>query len=111
MPGRDFDTGGPTLADMGERDLLKALGEIARATSPGLALGSGDDAALWTPHAGRDVAISQDALVEGVDFRRSWITPRQLGARAMSVALSDLAGMGARPAWCAATRNDSGRYS
>jgi thiamine-monophosphate kinase len=103
MPGRDFDTGGPTLADMGERELLKALAEIARATSPGLALGSGDDAALWTPHAGRDVAISQDALVEGVDFRRSWITPRQLGARAMSVALSDLAGMGARPAWCAAT--------
>ena len=29
--------------------------------------------------------------------------PRRLGARALSVALSDLAGMGARPVWCAAT--------
>jgi len=103
MVERDFDMGGPTLVDMGESALLKELAEIARSTSPGLALGSGDDAAVWAPEPGREVAISQDALVEGVDFRRSWITPRQLGARALSVALSDLAGMGARPAWCAAT--------
>jgi thiamine-monophosphate kinase len=102
-PDRDFDAGGPTLADLGEGGLLKALAEIARATSPSLALASGDDAAVWTPSPGHDLAISQDALVEGVDFRRSWITPRQLGARALSVALSDLAGMGATPAWCMAT--------
>jgi thiamine-monophosphate kinase len=100
---RDFDAGGPTLADIGEGGLLKALAEIARATSPSLALASGDDAAVWTPSPGHDLAISQDALVEGVDFRRSWITPRRLGARALSVALSDLAGMGATPAWCMAT--------
>ena len=100
---RRFDAGGPTLVDVGETNLLRALAEIARAQAPGLAVGSGDDAAVWVPEPGRDVAISQDALVEGVDFRRSWITPRRLGARALSVALSDLAGMGARPAWCAAT--------
>jgi thiamine-monophosphate kinase len=103
LPERDFDTGGPTLVDIGEAELLRALAEIARAGAHGLAVGSGDDAAVWTPEPGQDVAISQDALVEGVDFRRSWITPRRLGARALSVALSDLAGMGARPAWCAAT--------
>jgi thiamine-monophosphate kinase len=103
LPERDFDTGGPTLVDIGEAELLRALAEIARAGSDRLALGSGDDAAVWTPEPGQDVAISQDALVEGVDFRRSWITPRRLGARALSVALSDLAGMGARPAWCATT--------
>jgi thiamine-monophosphate kinase len=103
MPERTFDMGGPTLSDMGERELLKALAEIARGESPSLALGIGDDAALWAPEPGMQVAISQDALVEGVDFRRSWITPRQLGMRALAVALSDLAGMGARPAWCAAT--------
>jgi thiamine-monophosphate kinase len=103
MPERRFDSGGPTLLQLGETELLKALAEIARASSPHLALGSGDDAAVWVPEPERHVAISQDALVEGVDFRRSWITPRQLGARAMAVALSDLAGMGAQPAWCAAT--------
>jgi thiamine-monophosphate kinase len=103
MPERGFDTGGPTLLQVGETELLRALAEIARASSPHLALGTGDDAAVWVPEPGQHIAISQDALVEGVDFRRSWITPRQLGARAMAVALSDLAGMGARPAWCAAT--------
>jgi thiamine-monophosphate kinase len=98
-----FDQGGPTLADTGERALLRALTEIARSASTGLAIGSGDDAAVWSPPAGLDLAVSQDALVEGVDFRRWWISPRRLGARAMAVALSDLAGMGATPVWCSAT--------
>lgn len=102
-PERAFDQGGATLGDVGEQALLRALTEIARTASTTLAIGSGDDAAVWSPEIGRDLAVSQDALVEGVDFRRSWITPRRLGARALAVALSDLAGMGARPAWCAAT--------
>jgi thiamine-monophosphate kinase len=103
MEDRAFDDGGPTLADVGEHALVNALTGIARASSSTLVIGSGDDAAVWSPEPGRDVAVSQDALVEGVDFRRSWISPRRLGARALAVALSDLAGMGARPAWCAAT--------
>jgi thiamine-monophosphate kinase len=103
MAERAFDEGGPTLADMGEAALLRALTDIARTSSPGLTIGSGDDAAVWSPEPGQDVALSQDAVVEGVDFRRSWISPRRLGARALTVALSDLAAMGATPAWCAAT--------
>jgi thiamine-monophosphate kinase len=101
---RRFDTGGPTLADVGEAELLRRLTEIAGEHSPaGLRLGSGDDAAVWSPEPGSELAITQDALVENRDFRRSWITPRLLGARAITVALSDLAGMGASPAWCTAT--------
>lgn len=100
---RVFDEDGPTLADIGETALLEALSGIARTASTGLVLGTGDDAAVWAPDPGVEVALSQDALVEGVDFQRSWITPRQLGARALAVALSDLAGMGAKPAWCGAT--------
>ncbi|HKR99840.1 MAG TPA: AIR synthase related protein, partial [Candidatus Dormibacteraeota bacterium] len=101
---RRFGGGGPTLAQTGETALLRLLSEMARAIpAPGLAQGAGDDAAVWEPAAGRDVVLSQDALVEGKDFERDWITPWQLGRRALSVALSDLAGMGARPAWCTAT--------
>jgi thiamine-monophosphate kinase len=103
MAERRFDDGGPSLADVGESSLLRALAEIARTETEGMALGTGDDAAIWSPEPGRDLAVSQDALVEGVDFRRAWITPQRLGARALEVALSDLAGMGARPAWCTAT--------
>jgi thiamine-monophosphate kinase len=100
---RAFDEGGPTLADTGERALLRALAEIAQTSLRALAVGPGDDAAVWPPEPGRDLAVSQDALVEGVDFRRWWISPRRLGARALAVALSDLAGMGATPVWCSAT--------
>jgi thiamine-monophosphate kinase len=101
-PRRAFGAGGSTLADVGERRLLERLVAIAReAFPPGPA--GGDDAAVWTPPAGRDLAVSVDVLVEEVDFRRSWIDPRQLGSRAFAVAVSDLAGMGAKPMSCVAT--------
>ena len=103
--GRRFGDGGPSLADVGEEALLRHLSQTARAASGGEAVivGSGDDAAVWRPPAGADLVVSQDALVEGIDFRRDWITPHRLGRRCLEVALSDLAGMGARPAWCMAT--------
>jgi thiamine-monophosphate kinase len=107
---RRFDSGGPTLFDVGEEELLRRLRELSGAaqtrTGEGagaLVLGPGDDAAVWQPPAAHEVALSQDALVEDRDFRREWITPRALGRRALAVALSDLAAMGAAPAWCTAT--------
>lgn len=95
---------GLTLADVGEPALLEQLVAIATAArpSPGTAL-SGDDAAVWAPPPGRELAISIDAIVEDVDFRRGWITPRQLGRRAFAVAASDLAGSGAGGLCCVTT--------
>ncbi len=49
------------------------------------------------------MAVSVDALVEHVDFQRSWIDPWRLGRRAFAVAVSDLAGTGARAVNCVAT--------
>ncbi len=40
-------------------------------------------------------ATSVDALVDGVHFRRRWSSLPQIGAKALAVALSDLAAMGA----------------
>ena len=109
QPFRAFGAGGPTLAETGEAELLRRLGEIAAAAPPAdLAVPLGDDAAVWRPPAGAELAISQDALVEARDFHRDWLPPRLLGRRALQVALSDLAGMGARPAWCMATLCASG---
>jgi len=103
-PGRTFDSGGPTLAETGEAEVLRRLATAARTPGdPRLAVGSGDDAAVWRPDPGDQLVISQDALVEGKDFRRGWITPWQLGRRAVAMAFSDIAGMGAQPAWCTAT--------
>jgi thiamine-monophosphate kinase len=101
-PPRRFGAGGPTLAQVGERVLVDRLVAISRAACPS-GPASGDDAAVWSPPAGRDLSVSIDALVEGVDFRRSWIDPARLGRRAFAVAVSDLAAMGADAVSCLAT--------
>jgi thiamine-monophosphate kinase len=56
-------------------------------------LGSGDDAAVI---AGGRSAISVDAVVEGVHFRRGQTSLRSVGHKALAAALSDLAAMGAK---------------
>ena len=73
------------LSDIGE------LGLLAELERRGLAQGIADDAA----QLGDGVVVTQDALVEGVHFRREWISWRDLGWRAAAVNLSDLAASGA----------------
>jgi thiamine-monophosphate kinase len=100
---RGFGAEGPVLADVGETGLLSRLLGGRRTTAPGVLLGPGDDAALWQPPSGAALALTQDALVENVDFVREWTTPYYVGRRALALSLSDLAAMGAQPAWCLAT--------
>jgi thiamine-monophosphate kinase len=80
---------------MGEFELLAALRERLPEPGPRVRLGSGDDAAITVP--GGATATSVDALVEGVHFRRETASLRQIGRKAISTALSDLAAMGAEP--------------
>lgn len=61
-------------------------------------LGIGDDCALVTIPEGCQLAVTTDTLVEGVHFF-SDISPKALGHRILAVNLSDLAAMGAEPAW------------
>lgn len=61
-------------------------------------LGVGDDAALIAPPAGRQLVAAMDTLVEGVHFPRGF-DAEDVGYRALAVNLSDLAAMGAEPAW------------
>ena len=60
------------------------------------ALGVGDDCALLLPHAGMQLAVSTDMLVEGRHFL-STVAPERLGHKALAVNLSDLAACGALP--------------
>jgi thiamine-monophosphate kinase len=61
-------------------------------------LGVGDDCALWQPPAGMECAVSTDMLVEGRHFERG-ADPEGIGHKSLAVNLSDLAAMGARPAF------------
>jgi thiamine-monophosphate kinase len=59
-------------------------------------LGVGDDCALLRLNAGERLATSVDTMVEGVHFPAEAF-PEDIGFRAVAVAVSDLAAMGARP--------------
>jgi len=61
-------------------------------------LGIGDDAALIIPPAGQQLVIAIDTLVEGVHFPLDTAADA-IGWKALAVNLSDLAAMGAEPAW------------
>jgi thiamine-monophosphate kinase len=76
--GEEFDT---------IRMLMKRWGDLA--------VDIGDDAAVLPSVAAGVRVVSTDACVEDVHFRRAWISPHEVGARAAAAALSDLAAMGA----------------
>jgi thiamine-monophosphate kinase len=61
-------------------------------------LGIGDDAALLRVPDGVELVLTTDALVEGAHFLPH-AAARSLGHRALAVNLSDIAAMGAQPAW------------
>ncbi|MET0027811.1 MAG: thiamine-phosphate kinase [Candidatus Thiodiazotropha sp.] len=67
-------------------------------TRPDVLLGIGDDAALTRPPGNCQLATSVDTLVSGVHFLET-VSPESLGHKALAVNLSDLAAMGAEPAW------------
>jgi thiamine-monophosphate kinase len=75
------------LSELGE------VGLLAELERRGLARGIEHDAA----ELGDGLVVTQDALVEGVHFRRDWTSFRELGYRAAAVNLSDLAASGAEP--------------
>jgi thiamine-monophosphate kinase len=74
------------LDELGEFGLLRELERL------GLAQGIEHDAAQV-----EGLVVTQDALVEGVHFRRDLLSWRDLGFRAAAVNLSDLAASGADP--------------
>lgn len=79
-----------------EDHLLERLRSLIPASSR-VPVGPGDDAAVILSEAGSLVATT-DLLVESVDFFGDE-PPERLGRRALAVNLSDLAAMGARPAF------------
>ena len=73
--------------------LVSAIARAVGEPSGGVVLGIGDDAAVLDD----GTVVSTDILVEGVHFDLARTTPRDVGHRAATANLSDLAAMGARP--------------
>nr|WP_207280734.1 thiamine-phosphate kinase [Thiocystis violacea] len=65
---------------------------------PDVVLGVGDDCALLDVPAGQSLAVSIDTLASGIHFFPD-CAPEHIGHKSLAVGLSDLAAMGAEPAW------------
>lgn len=83
---------------MGEFELIRTLFRpLAESTwRDGVRLGPGDDCAIQKIPPGQELVFSIDTLVAGVHFPVGY-EPNRLGWRALAVATSDLAAMGADP--------------
>ena len=82
----------------GEFELIQRYFEAATGARADVVLGVGDDCALLRPPPDRLLAVSTDTLVSGHHFVPD-VNPESLGHKALAVNLSDLAAMGAEPAW------------
>ncbi len=81
-----------------EFDLIERIRRRVPADSD-VVLGIGDDAAIVQVPAGRQLVIATDTLNAGVHFPVG-TAAADIGWKALAVNLSDLAAMGAQPAWC-----------
>lgn len=69
------------------RRMVRRLGNLAQ--------GIGDDAAIVEIPRNERLVVSTDTSIENVHFKRGWLTPLEIGYRAGTAALSDIAAMGA----------------
>ncbi|MGB0732623.1 MAG: thiamine-phosphate kinase [Pontibacterium sp.] len=82
---------------MGEFELIEQYFNLHREQT-GVDIGIGDDCAVLSIPPNTQLAVSIDTLVEGTHFL-SETAPEQLASRLIGAAASDLAAMGATPAW------------
>jgi len=86
------------MAPLGEFEIIRRFFGSPPVQRKDVELGIGDDAAVLRPPAGHELVLTTDTLVEGRHFL-SGTDPESLGHKALAVNLSDLAAMGAEPAW------------
>jgi thiamine-monophosphate kinase len=81
-----------------EFDLIERIRDRCASKRGDVELGIGDDAAVLSVPAGQQLVTCTDTLVAGVHFLPATL-PEDIGWKALAVNLSDLAAMGAEPAW------------
>lgn len=81
-----------------EAELIEILRRVVPVARDDVRLGMGDDAALLVPPRERELAVATDTLVAGVHFPEN-TRAVDIGWKSLAVNLSDLAAMGAEPAW------------
>jgi len=99
--GSDLRCAQKDNASLGEFELIDRYFVRARSAArrrPDVILGIGDDAAVLRVPEGSDLVAAVDTLVAGRHFPPN-SDAQSIGHRALAVNLSDIAAMGATPAW------------
>jgi thiamine-monophosphate kinase len=87
---------GESRMEHSEIELVRAIRKVLSGRAPGVVVPVGDDAAIVEPGMYQGV-LTTDLLVEGVHFELGATSPRDLGHKAVTVNVSDVAAMGGSP--------------
>jgi thiamine-monophosphate kinase len=82
--------------DLTEDELVAAISRLLAGEVRDVVVGLGDDAAVLQSGGGQ-LVLTTDMLVEGVHFELPTISARDLGAKSITVNVSDVAAMGGSP--------------
>jgi len=82
--------------DIGEFKLIERITKLLPQTAS-VVVGPGDDAAIYKLSSGQIVAVTCDMLIEGIHFDLNACLAGDVGWRAMTASLSDIAAMGCKP--------------
>ncbi|EFK10144.1 thiamine-phosphate kinase [delta proteobacterium NaphS2] len=89
-----------TLGQVGEFGLINKIDEIIAMEGiqpPENLLGIGDDCAAFQPRPGYDLLVTCDCMVENRHYLPRFMSPHDVGRRAMTLNISDIGAMGGRP--------------
>ena len=86
-----------TVGDVGEFPLIQRLNVDLGGRTGGVVAGVGDDTAVLRVEAGRLLLATCDVEIEGVHFLRQLATPEDVGWKAISANVSDIAAMAGLP--------------
>jgi len=85
------------LEDIGEFSLIKKITKDIVVDRSTVITGVGDDVAVIKTKAEKYLLLTCDILIEGTHFTKETITPYQLGKKAISINVSDIAAKGGIP--------------
>ncbi|MFN3821241.1 MAG: thiamine-phosphate kinase, partial [bacterium] len=87
----------PSVAEVGEKGIIALASRIPHYGSRRLIKGIGDDCAVIRGPGRAALLVTVDPSIEGVHFLKEWDLPEAVGAKLLSVGLSDIAAMGGEP--------------
>ncbi|MEW6665463.1 MAG: thiamine-phosphate kinase [Thermodesulfobacteriota bacterium] len=88
------------VSDVGEFGLIHRIRDLLQKEGfsvPAVTTGLGDDTAAFLPRRGYEILVTCDSMVEGRHYLPAWISPHDLGRRAMVSNISDIGAMGGLP--------------